>query len=201
MTTPIAAPMSSLNLDDARAERAKARAARQEGRAETLPVILGGVTIAVLPAEFPLSVLEPLTEINVDLGFVIKTVMQAAKSGEKAKQEAGLDLIVNVLVVNPDLPATLLAAVQNMGRRLLGDEGYAALMAGKPSAGDIGALATGLLSWFGLSLGEFLGSSTSPSANGGETSKPTSSSTTADLTPAEPGDGPAIPDSSVAVVS
>jgi hypothetical protein len=187
--------MSSLNLDDSRADRARARAARQEGRAETLPVILGGVTIATLAAEFPLSVLEPLTEINVDLGFVIKTVMQAAKSGEKEKQEAGLNLIVDVLVVNPDLPASLLAALRDIGRRLLGDEGYAALMAANPSAGDIGALATGLMGWFGLSLGEFLGSSTSPSAAGGETSKPTSPSTTADLTPAVPGVAQVTPDS------
>lgn len=201
MTTPVTAPMKSLDLDSARDERAKARAARQEGRGETLPVIIGGKMITVLTAEFALSALEPLTEVDIDIAYVIKAVSQAAQAAEREQQQAALNLLVNVLAANPGMPASLLAAIKEIGRRILGDDGYAALTAWQPTPWDLAALANGLLAWYGLSLGEFSGSPALPSGSTGETSSPTSSGTTAGSTPEGPGVPPGSPVSSAPAVS
>lgn len=169
---------SVLDLDAGRAERAKARAARNEARGDTLPIRLGGKVVATLPAEFAIDVLTPLTELDVDLAFVIKAVTQAAGAVERDEQVAGMNLLVNVLAANPALPSGILNAVQDIGKRLLGEDGYAALVAWRPSREDIAALAKGILSWYGVSLGEASPSPTSSAASGGETSKPISSAST-----------------------
>lgn len=174
VTTP-----AVLDLDAARADRERARAAASEGRSAILPVQLGGEVIATLPAECPVDVFQPLTELNVDLAFIIKAVTNAVTAKDDAEQRiAAMNLLVNVLAAHPDLPAGILAAVKDITRRVLGDEGYGKLAAARPSREDLAFLATGILTWWGVSLGEFLPSPASPEVNGGATSKQTSSGTT-----------------------
>ncbi|HEY1668510.1 MAG TPA: hypothetical protein VGG54_22695 [Trebonia sp.] len=191
MTTP----NGSLDLDAARADRARARAARQEGRGETLPIVIEGATITELPSEFPLTVLEPLTGVDVDLALIIRSVIQAAKANARDQQLAAAELLVNVLAANPQLFAQIIEAAKEMGRRLLGADGYAALVAWGPSWWDVADLAKGLMAWYGMSLGES-SPSTRPSAEGsGETSAPISSPVTGS-TPADAGNALASPVSS-----
>lgn len=184
---------NTLDLDEARAERSRARAARQEGRGETLPVIFGGTTIAVLGAEFPMSALEPLTGINVDIAYLVRAAvkMTSGTAQEQLTQTAGL--LVDVLVANPQLPGQVIDAAKEVSRRILGDDGYAAFVALNPSPQDARALAQGLMSWYGVGLGE--SSASLPSSNDGGTLSPTSNGSTGS-TPAASGDTPATPDSS-----
>lgn len=58
----------------------------------------------------------------------------AQAQGEQQTQAASL--IVDVLGSEPSLPSGLLAAAE-MGRRLLGDDGYDRLMAQRPSHSDV----------------------------------------------------------------
>lgn len=187
-----------LDLDAARAERAKARAARQEGRGDTLPIRFGGTTIAVLQSEFPISVLEPITAIDVDIAYVVRAAVQMTTGTAAEQRAAAVSLLADVLAANPTMPVQIINAAKEMGRRLLGQEGYDAFVGENPSREDAQALIQGILTWYGVSLGE--SSDSLPSLNGGETSNQTSSGTT-DLTPAASGDGPAPPDSSAPAAS
>lgn len=187
MTTPaVPAVPAVLDLDAERADRARALAARHEGMGSTLPVWFGGQVIAELEPEFAMEVLEPLTTLDVDIAFIVRALVQAAQAGgrDKAIEQAGL--LVDVLVANPNLPAGLISAVKEITARVLGEEGYAAFTAMKPTPWDVRALATGILRWYGLSLGEFLPSESSPEGDGGETSKQTSRPSTGS-TPAASG--------------
>lgn len=179
------------DLDAKRLDRARARAARKEARGETLPIVLGGQVIATLGAEFPLDVLEPLADINLDIALLLQQAVAAAQATDNA---ANVDLIVNILAANPDLPREFLAAVKEIGRRLLGDGGYAAFVAARPSPWDVAALASTLFSWYGVSLGESSGSSDAVSEGNGVTSN-TISGPTGVSTPATSGVGLTIPDS------
>lgn len=186
-----------LDLDAARKERAEARAAKNEGMGKTLPVVFGGQQIAELGPEFPLSALEPLTELNVDLAFVIKRIAAAAKANSREQAIQTAEFLGDLLIVSPDLPASLLAAAKEIARRALGgDEAYAAFTAQAPSMWDVRALAVGIMNWYGLSLGEFLPSATSSQESAGGTSSQISDGTAADSTPAESGSGPETPGSS-----
>lgn len=182
------------DLDDRRRERARARAAQREGAGEELPIVFGGATIAVLPGEFALDVLAPLAEVNVDLAMLVRQALQML-GGEDDDGDT-LALIVDVLAANPHLPAEVITAVQEMGRRLLGESGYAAFLAQRPSPWDVGALVGDVMSWYGVSLGELSPSPTSSSS--GVTSNTTSSPTSVS-TPAVSGDAPAKPDTSAYV--
>jgi hypothetical protein len=174
----------TLDLDAARAERAKARAARHEGRSDTLPVVFGGTTIATLAAEFPMSVLEPLTALNVDIAHIVRATVQMLTISEQEQRTASIALVVDVLAANPTLPNELIGAVKEMGRRVLGVDGYAAFVAQSPTWWDTRDLIQGLLSWFGVSLGE---SQPAPeSSSDGETLNQTSNGTIP-LTPAASG--------------
>lgn len=180
------------DLDVKRLERARARAARQEARGDTLPITLGGQVIATLGAEFPLDVLEPLADINLDIALLMQQAVAAAQASDNA---ANVDLIVNILAANPDLPREFLAAVKEIGRRLLGDGGYAAFVAARPSPWDVGALASVLLQWYGVSLGESSGSSDASSTSG--VTSNTTSGSTAGSTRVTSGEQLTIPDSLV----
>lgn len=196
MTTP-----GVLDLDAQRKERAVARAAKNEGMGKTLPIVFGGKQIANLDPEFPVAVLEPLTELNVDLAFIIKQVTAAAKAADRDQAIQTADLLANLIIVNPDLPAGLLAAVKEIAKRALGgQDAYEAFTAQSPSIWDIRALAMGIWNWYGVSLGELSSSSTSPGVNDGETQKPISNGTT-DSTPAESGSSPETPASSGSAAS
>lgn len=182
MTTP----QGVLDLDVARADRAKARAAAREGAGDTLAVRFGGKQIAELPAEFPLTVLEPLTAVNVDIAYVIRAASQVT-AGKGDQRQAGLQLLIDVMAANPHLPVEIIDAVKEMGRRLLSEDGYTALVAQRPTWLDIRDLVKGVLGWYGMSLGEASPASAS-SPTDGETSRQTSSGST-DSMPAARGNG------------
>lgn len=187
-----------LDLDAARRERAAARAAQHEERGETLPVRFGGGVIAILPAEFPLDVLSPLQDVNVDLALLVRQAMDVINAGDRGQQTASLGMLVDVLAANPNLPAELLGAIKKMGEKLLGAEGYAMFLEQRPTPWDIGALVTNISSWYGVSLGE--SSSPSESSTGGATS-PSTSSPALDSTHAVYGPPPAPPGSSAFAAS
>lgn len=192
---PVTTP-GILDLDVARAERAKARAAQREGAGEALAVRIGGQVIAELPSEFPLSVLGPLTGLNVDIAYVIRAASQVA-GGQGDQRQAGFQLLVDVLAANPHLPAEIITAVKEMGRRLLGQDGYDALVATGVTWWDARDLVKGVLGWYGMSLGESLPSAPSSGSDGG-TSNPTSNGTTTS-TPVPSGPPPVAPDGSAPV--
>jgi hypothetical protein len=125
-----------------------------------------------LPVELPLDVLEPLTGVNVDISLLIRQVLDARATGEKANEEL-LGAIVDMLIVNPKLPTEVVDAVKEMARRLLGAEGYAALVAFRPTTKDVGSIAKYVLRQYGVGLGEASPSSASVEGTG-TTSKPTS---------------------------
>jgi hypothetical protein len=197
-----------LNLNTARAQRAKARAALRGATQATLPIILGDgdKVIAELGPELPLETLAPLLEVEVDIPTLVVQLLEAASKmsgdgdgGDTARAEAATEAIVGVLVTNPRLPIALVEAAQEIGRGLLTDEGYEAFIAERPSYQDVAALISGLLDWYGISLGEFLGSS--PSVTDGGTSKPISPTTTPADASMGSGDGPASPASSESALS
>lgn len=177
------------DLDAKRLERARARAARAEARGESLPIVLGGQTIATISAEFPLDVLEPLADINLDIALLFQQAVSAAQG--QSDSAAQMELIVNILAANPDLPREFIAAVKEIGKRLLGDGGYAAFVAVRPTPWDVAALASTLFTWYGVNLGESPRSTDSVSESVGATSNSISGITN-DSTPVASGNGPAI---------
>jgi hypothetical protein len=185
------------DLDAKRAARAQARAARDQARGEKLPIVFGGSVIAELDAEFPLDTLEPLQHIDLDMALLIQQAVANATATDAGK--ANMELVVNVLAAHPNLPKEFIGAVKEIGRRLLGKDGYAAFVAVRPTPWDVAALVTDVFAWYGVALGEALGSSES-STNDGGTSTTTSSSTSGS-TPQESGGVPASPASLVSADS
>lgn len=170
--------MAEANVLDLDSERQSRAAANEVG--DGLPVRFGGETIATLPPECPVDVFQPVVALDIDLGLLFRAAFDAVK-GEADQALAATDLVVDLLTVNPNLPREAIQAIQQVGKRLLGDDGYAAFVAQRPSPNDIAALAKGVFRFYGLSLGE--ASAPSDSSEGdGQTSKPTSSAGT-DLTP------------------
>jgi hypothetical protein len=177
----------------------------RKARAETVggpePLTLGGRDIAMLPAEFPLDVLEPLVlGVNVDIAMVVRSVVDAIEAEDRAAAGLGLaSMLVDLVVGNPRLPVELVDAVKAMFARLIGQAGYDAFVAERPSPEDVMELGKGLLAKYGWSsVGDVLGESTSSAdgSNGGTTSTPTSDTTSRDSTSVASGSGPEIPDSS-----
>lgn len=178
-----------------RAERAAARAAKREGKwagMTQLPLRFGDYTVMLGP-EFPLDVLSPLQEMDVDMGLVLRQAIQIATAQNAREQLDDFAFLVNIIAGNPNLPTELILAVKKIGRELLGEKGYDALLDERPSPWDIGELVKELMSWYGVGPGESRRSST-PST-GGETSNPISNGSTTS-TPEEPGVAPVIPVSS-----
>lgn len=172
MSTP---PPDVFDIYDSRADRARQRAARREGRGDTLAIRFKGADVATLEAEFPLDVLEPLQRVNVDVTLLVRQAMDLAKAEGSDEQMAMLGFIVDVLAANPELPKELVGAVKEMARRLFGQQGYEALVTQRPTPWDIGALIGRLMGWYGVNLGESSGSSTPVPA--GATSNTISNST------------------------
>lgn len=194
-----------IDLDAQRAERAKTRAAARpvdpgEANADTQPIILGGRVVAELPAELPLAALAPLQEVQDDAMLLIRQAVTVIGIGEQEPgrvDAATAGLVVDVLAANPKLPASLIAVVQDIGRQLLGDDGYAAVVAAIDSAGpdrfsvlDAAELIKGVVAWYAAAFGS-LGKSSKPSGSaktGGTTSNGTSRRTSVS-TPAGSGRG------------
>jgi hypothetical protein len=188
------------NLRARRAERAATRAAWREGKwagLERLPLELGDHTVLLGP-EFPLDVLAPLQEMDIDMGLVLRQALQIATAQDARAQLDDVSFLVNLIASNPKLPTELITAIKKITQELLGAEGYAALVAERPSPWDLGELVKELMGWYGIGLGESRRSST-PST-GGETSKPISNGST-DSTFEESGDVRVIPVSSESAAS
>ncbi|WP_433513898.1 hypothetical protein ACQP2T_61840 [Nonomuraea sp. CA-143628] len=164
-----------------------ARASRSGTEGKPIELRLGSAVI-LLPPELPVDVLEPLAHLNVDTALIARTVLNALKEADLTK--AGLtiaSMVVDLVIQNPRLPGELLDAVRLMGRRLMGEDGYEAFVAERPSIPDVGALLKGLAGRYAFSAGE-----SKPSSSGsgsGEPSTPTSSTTTGDSTSLESGSG------------
>lgn len=158
-----------LNLDSL-------RSARREAAPRTPGLRISGERIP-LPPELPLDVLEPLTRIDMDISVLIRQVLDARRAGGEQANETMLGAIIDMIVVNPQLPQDLIEAVKEMGRRLLGPAGYELLVGFRPTIADIGVIARYVMTQYGVGLGEASPSSDS-SEGTGTTSKPTSKRTT-----------------------
>jgi hypothetical protein len=165
----------TLELLDLDADR-QSRAAAREGRGVTLPIRMGGETIAELPSELPIDVLAPLREIDEDLALMLRSVMQASQATDAQSAAQSTNLVIDLLVSNPSLPTTLLDTARAIGVNLLGQDGYDKFWAARPTREDIAALAKGVFRFYGLTLGEVSEPSGS-SESGGETSNTTSNAT------------------------
>jgi hypothetical protein len=169
------------------AEKRKERAAAREGRGEPPQLVfdqVGGPLIVLLPVEVPISVFEPLQEINVDIAFFVKqlfAVWQSQQESDEGGRTAAIGMLTDILVANPDLPVQVLNAGRECLKRLIGDEAYDAFIAMKPSVQDVRDLLTYLAEQYGVGLGE-ASESTDSSQTNGPTSSPTSDGST-DLTP------------------
>ncbi|MFF4777520.1 hypothetical protein ACFY05_32155 [Microtetraspora fusca] len=174
-----------VDLAAKRAARAAARAAKREGRGDVLRLQYGDVLIAELEPEFALDVLEPLQDVNVDLALLVRQalVMMSATDQETSGM-AAISYVVDVLAANPDLPKELIEAVKEMGRRLLGEAGYAAFVGMRPTPWDVADLISALVGWYGVGLGE---SSQPTTPSDGGTTSPTTSAPISDSTPASAG--------------
>ncbi len=171
--------MSLSTSEDFELDLDAARTGRREGGKKVPSLRISG-TRYELPVELPVDVLAPLTEVNMDVSLLIRQVLDArneAVENGAAANEAILDAVVNMLIANPNLPTELVDAVKTMASRLLGDEGYAALVAYRPTVGDLGAIAKHLGRQYGVGLGEASPSSDS-SEGTGTTSNPTSPAST-----------------------
>ncbi|MFI9845067.1 hypothetical protein ACIHFD_49170 [Nonomuraea sp. NPDC051941] len=179
-----------MDLDAARRARAERKGIKPE------PVTIGGEVIAVLPVEMPLDVLGPLVQdVNVDIALLFRNVVDVIR-GENADQSTAalLDMAIDLIVLNPKLPAELLEAGKEILRRLLGQGGYDAFVGERPSREDVAELVKGLFGKYGWSLGESSASETS--SDDGTTSTPTGPTTTPDSTSTESGTGQETPLSS-----
>lgn len=188
--------LSELDLD-------AARAARSATSGRPIPLRFGGRIICELPPELPVDVLEPLTSLKINTTMLVSRALEAFKSG--SAQQTGLillDTLIDLMLDNPNLPAELLDAVRAMGQRLMGEAGYQAFVAARPSIGDVVALIKGLRGRYAIRLGEETpslktspdGSTSSTPSPGdspsGETSTPTSSTTTTASTSPASGSAP-----------
>jgi len=181
-----------LDLDASRKQRAATRA-QQEGRGDTLPIRWQGATIAELDAELPLDVFAPLATLNVDIGLLLRLAFDTMRASTNADAVKSLDGLVDVFAANPRLIPDTIGAVEEVARRLLGDGGWAAFVAGRPTNYDIAALSRGVADWYGVSLGES-SASTGPSLPTGTTPSPTSNGITASTSEGS-GPGPDSPGS------
>lgn len=168
------------------------RAARREGKNKDVRVTIGDTTIA-LPVEFPLDALSPLRDINLDFGMVVgaanpeqvlrdlvtakpQLVTEAIEAGKAVLE--GLFCSCGAYQENLMLPGGSHTTFAVEERVEHADEcSWLGFVRERPSTQDLIALARGLATAYGLSLGEALESSTS-AGSGGTTSRPTSSATT-----------------------
>jgi hypothetical protein len=153
-----------------------ARAARREAQTRQPRVRLNGVDYP-LPVEFPIDVLTPLLGVGLDLGLVARLAADAVNADDPQAQRNAIGLVLDILVATPELPIQAIDAAQAITRNLLGQDGYDALVAMRPSREDLTILIGGVFRLYGVSLGEASPSADS-STSGGATSNETSSDTT-----------------------
>jgi hypothetical protein len=166
-----------IDLSKLRQERAAKRAAvaEREARADGEPIILDGKEIAVLPPELPFGVIKPLRKINDEIALILRQALRMQQGGQVVD---GIQLVLDLLSTNAQLPETLVEVVHDMGKALLGEDGLAQLLATPDlSLPDIAALVGGIFNHFGASLGES-SRSVASSQNADPNSEPTSPAST-----------------------
>jgi hypothetical protein len=170
----------ALNLDQKRAERARSRAARREGENPTGVSVLFDGKDYLLPVELPAAVLDPLVDGDLDLAGLIKVAYDASRDQSRPAESRDemQSLIWETLAAKPDLPVSVIRAIRDSLALLFGADQWASFQASEPSLADMGALVVGLVSEYGVGLGEALRSGNS-SKTDGTTSNPTSSVTAA----------------------
>lgn len=189
--------MKNWSLAQSRQQRADARAveaAGREARGETFVLDFGGDAPVELAAEFPITVLAPLRALDEELAYLIRQAFQLATNRDRDDQVAGLQMMVDLLVMSPNLPTQAVDIAHQIAVNLFGEQGMVDFLAAAPSLQDIAALVGAVADWYGASLGEAFGSPAS-STNDGETSKPISSGST-DSTPDVSSTEPGTPSSS-----
>lgn len=192
--------MPGIDLDAARKRRlaaaaASAKAAKAEYTVGEEPIVLGGERVAVLPAELPLEVWQPLVGIPY-LPLLLRKLVEAAQSKGEQQAEA----------MRPGGGRARLGAdpARRPDRRS-GEMGHAAARAGRLPAADgrasqplghhrAGAVRLGQVPAGRCGPGELMAPSETPST-GGTTSKRTSSASTTS-TPERSGSAPASAGSS-----
>lgn len=183
----------ALDLDAKRAERARARAARREGSDDPNVRVTFDGNEYVLPPELPASVLDPLIDGDLDLVGLIKVAYDASRDQRRSadSRDRMESMIWETLAGHPDLPVSVVRAIRDSLALLFGADQWAAFQASAPSLSDIGALIVGLVSEYGVGLGEALRSANS-SGTGGTTSNPTSAGSVPGSMPAGSGPSPVL---------
>lgn len=167
--------MPLLDLAAKRAERAKTAFGDAIDAAQDTEFVLdlGDGPVATVGKELPLTALAPLRKIDTELSLLFgRAIDLATGNGDRG----GLSFILDLLAAYPDLPSKALDILGEIGVNLLGQAGWDAFLAFKPSIQDALALTTALSEWYGVSLGEASGSSDSATSDG-ETSTTTSDDT------------------------
>ena len=164
-------PFADLDLDAA-AER------REGAHPEGIPVKHRGV-VYTLPAELPMSVIDTLLGIDLDLASIVgEAVRMSASADEAQQQRVGLEIISSALAANPRLPLDVWGAVKAAMADLFGVEQWEQFMAARPGLPTLVRLARALIRTYGVSLGEAFAAPASSEPEQA-TSQPTSSGSTA----------------------
>jgi hypothetical protein len=165
--------MATFDLAARRLARQQARmaSATREGTGEELRIDLGAGAVVAAPPELPLWVLQPFLAVSSDVATLLYQVVQLYQGEESGGDSVryGLALIAE----NAAMPQQLIDAVCEAARRLLGDDGYTALVEARLSINDVAELARALIEHYGVVPGESSASSAS-AGSGGQTSRTTS---------------------------
>jgi hypothetical protein len=168
-------------------------ARREEVAATPKEIRLGGETF-ILPPELPGDVLAPF--LAADLGLVDLLADAIANSDDK--DEIG-DMVFELLGKNPSLPSSLVTAGSDALKALIGADRYPVFLEKRPTVPEYLLIAQGLFTEYGMSLGDFFGSSSSSETPDEQTdSKQTLPDGTPAPTPTSEASGaaPETPDSS-----
>lgn len=141
----------------------------------------------IYPAELPAKALDPLLADELDLVGLLRDVIEASENPTAS-------VVIDLVFKRPQLPRQFVDAIYEMHRILLGKEEYQRFEELGPSLPAYVRLTTALIKVYGVDLGKPFGLGSS-SESDGETSSPTSASTTG-LTPEESGDSQESPASS-----
>ncbi|WP_030777666.1 hypothetical protein [Streptomyces sp. NRRL S-920] len=141
----------------------------------------------IYPAELPAKALDPLLSEELDLVGLLRDVVEASENPT-------VGLVVDLLFKRPHLPRRFVEAIYEVHRILLGKEEYERFEDLGPSLPAYVRLTMGLIKVYGVDLGKSFGLGDS-SESDGETSSPTSASTTGS-TPEESGGSQESPASS-----
>lgn len=163
-------------------------APRREAKEEGFTIRFRGEDY-LLPVELPADALAPFLARELDLVGVMKAIIGARADADETGEE-----VVNALLTRPNLPNGLVEAVRASLECLFTAVDKPAkgkptqwnrFLAGHPSIPEYGRLVKGLVTTYGVGLGDLF-ASLGLSSSGGATSKPTSPGSTGS-TPATSG--------------